>query len=174
MNTIQIIISHTGTGVAKLIRFFTKGYYNHCSIALNRDFNNLFSFSRRYKKYWFTGCFTIETMNTIKDKGTLDALVYEIRLTDEEFDTINQYLKELSKRYRPYNYIGAVTILFGKNIKSNKHHLCSTFTAYILKMIHTTHLDKEFYLYTPMDILKLLEEDRQAYLLEKNSIKYFR
>ena len=38
MNKLNIIISHTDTFVARMIRLFTKSYYNHCSIALDGDF----------------------------------------------------------------------------------------------------------------------------------------
>lgn len=165
MHTVQIVVSHTATIVAKLIRFVTKGYYNHCSVVLDRDFSSLFSFSRKYRRFWFTGCFTIESLDRLKCNNKLDALIYEINITDEEYEEITKYLRYLLQRHRAYNYIGAVTILFNKNFSSDTIQLCSTFTAYILGMIKSIKLAKKFYLYTPMDIQDLLSNTSGVRLL---------
>lgn len=165
MHTVQIVVSHTSTIIAKLIRLVTKGYYNHCSVVLDRDFSSLFSFSRKYKYFWFTGCFTRESLNTIKCNDKLNAKVYEIAITDTEYEEIVKYLRYLLQRHRAYNYIGAVTILFNKNFHSDTIQLCSTFTAYVLSMIQSIKLDKKFYLYTPMDIYTLLDNSPNAQVI---------
>jgi hypothetical protein len=169
MHTLTIIVSHTGTGVAKVIRTVTKGYYNHCSVALDHDFRHLYSFSRRYKKYWFTGCFTKENLEVLKDKGELKAVFYEIQLDEKDYQKVKRYIKELSKGYRIYNYLGAVMIVFNKGFPTKKYMLCSTFVAYLLSITKTISLDKPYYLYSPIDIKHLLDySDAKKIIVEKS------
>lgn len=160
MSKLNIIISHTDTFVARMIRLFTKSYYNHCSIALDGDFSHLYSFSRKHKKLWFTGCFTEENLNTLSCSDGLKVRVFEIPITQQEYLNIGTYLSHLLEGYKAYNYLGIVLIIFNTNIKSTKHHLCSTFVAYILSQVNSIKLEKEFYLYKPKDILKLMEDNK--------------
>ena len=167
MHTMTIVVSRTGTVMGKVIRIFTKGYYNHCSIAFDRNYDIFYTFARKYKLFWVTGCFTTETIDRLMTGNELIAKAYEIEITDKEYEDIQEYIKELSKGYNIYNYIGAILILFNLNFKTRKYHICSTFVAYILeKYVNEVTLDKEYYLYKPMDIYQFMEQLDCAVALE--------
>ena len=48
-HAIYVVVTCTGTGVAKAIRIVTRKPYSHASIALDASLNELYSFSRNYK-----------------------------------------------------------------------------------------------------------------------------
>lgn len=151
MHRLNVIVSRTNTLIGKSIRLVLGGEFNHCSIALDNDFNNIFSFSRRYHNLWFTGCFCKEDINSFDS-----FIVYTISISDKEYLDIHNFIEELSRSFRIYNYIGAIACIFGKGIAFNYNYICSTFVAKILSMLSSIELDKDVYEYKPMDIVNLL------------------
>lgn len=47
-SSIYVLLSDTGTLFTTLIKSFTSAPYNHASLALDTDLNDLFSFGRKY------------------------------------------------------------------------------------------------------------------------------
>ena len=152
MHTLEVVVSHTTTIIGSIIRKITDSYWNHCSVTLDGDFHKLYSFSRRYKRFWFTGCFTSEDIN---DLG--DIRIYQIKLPDIEYYNIRDFIQEFKKSLRVYDYLGCLLIMFNKEGKAKNSYLCSTFTALILQQALPNVLSKSPRLYKPMDIFNLLE-----------------
>lgn len=155
MHTLNIIVGKTNTHTAQLIRRILGGKYNHCSITLDNDYTYLYSFSRRFKRFWFTGCFTKETLDIYSDYT-----VFDIEITDEEYKQIIDYLKLLHRHLRIYNYLAAFFIIWQVPIPFRYSFICSTFVASVLAQIDGVELDKDFHLYSPMNLYEyLLSED---------------
>ena len=47
MNKVYIVLSRSNTLLAMLIRVFTGKFYNHASIAFEKDLNSFYSFGRK-------------------------------------------------------------------------------------------------------------------------------
>lgn len=152
MHTIDVFISRTDTWLGSCIRKILGGNLNHCSFAIDGNFSSLYSFSRLYKSLWFTGCFCTEPIERY-----VDYEVFHISITDEEYNNLCAFLKDLSQSYRVYNYIGALALPFGIARPSKYHYLCSTFVAKVLDEYSGVELEKCHSLYKPMDVYNLLK-----------------
>lgn len=150
MHTLNIIFSETDTFIGKFIRYVLKCKYNHVSIALDNNFDNIYSFSRRFKYIWLSGCFCREDKHNFKSYE-----IVNLQINDEQYCNIKSYLKYLSDGIRLYNYIGAVSLVLNKAITFKSSYICSTFCAYILWSNGFT-LNKFYGLYTPEDLYKEL------------------
>lgn len=160
MHSLCIIFTRTHTVVGSLIRKVLGGRYNHCSIVLDDDFSRLYSFSRYYTKFWFTGCFCVETIGKLSfGKECIQGAIAEIQITDREYKGICKFLSGMSHGIHVYNYINACLIPFRLSIDSNKSYICSTFVAKILSYIDEVTLDKKFSLYKPMELYDLLKDN---------------
>lgn len=160
-HSINIVVSSTGTLIGGFIRQILGGSVNHCSITLDENYDNLYSFSRRHPYLWFTGCFCKEDISRFKSYK-----IYSINITEEEYRDIERYIEYLNDRLRVYNYLGAIMIPFNIPVKFENSYICSTFVAKLLNRIDGIELDKPIYLYRPMDVLELLENNDSAVLLE--------
>lgn len=153
MHKLNILVSKTDTLIGRGIRLVLGGDYNHCSICFDDNISVAYSFSRRVKQLWFTGCFVFETVDRYSSYE-----VFTIEITDEEFDSILEFLNSLSERLCIYNYIGAVAITAGVEVAFERSYICSTFVAKVLSMVGEVTLEKSVNLYSPMDIYRLLKD----------------
>lgn len=159
MHSISVVFTQTHTFVGSVIRIVTGGKYNHCSLIIDNDFSRLYSFSRYYTKFWFTGCFCIETISKLAfGKKVLNGAIAEINITDSEYDKIVRFIEYMGKGVRIYNYINAVLVPLRISIDSDSSYICSTFVARIITFIDKINLDKKYSLYKPMDLYYLLKD----------------
>lgn len=170
MHKLNVIISRTDTLVGKSVRALFGGRYNHCAISFDDNFDKAYSFSRRYKHLWFTGCFCMEDLNRYEDY-----IIYQVSLSDSEFDNIMQFIQVLNQKFRIYDYLGAVTILLGVKTTFRYHYICSTFASKILSMTDSIILEKSLYSYKPMELVELLDRHdlfftRKGYSYDKERI----
>lgn len=150
-HTITIVISRTDTLIGKIIRSVHKGYYNHCSFYLDDETDKLWSFSRKYDKFFFTGCFCSET-----SKRYIAYQKFTFMIDDTVYKDICNEIKRLKKHYRIYAYQNAVLINFNKSIDSKNHFICSTFVANIIDKYNLVKLIKPANICLPMDVYKSL------------------
>lgn len=64
-----------------MIRTVIGGDYNHCSFYIYGEIDSVYGFSRKYRKLWYTGCFTQEDPIYYDDY-----IVYQIPLSDEQYE----------------------------------------------------------------------------------------
>ena len=64
---IYVLVSQTGTNIAKIIRFFTKKPYNHASISADSNLHEMYSFCRNSPSMPLPATFNQE----IVGRGTL-------------------------------------------------------------------------------------------------------
>lgn len=158
MHSISIVFTQTHTFVGSVIRIVTGGKYNHCSLIIDDDFSRLYSFSRYYTKFWFTGCFCIETISKLAfNKKVLNGAIAKINITDFEYVRVMKFIRYMSNGVHIYNYINAVLVPLKVSIDSDNSYICSTFVARILTFIDEISLDKKYSLYKPMDLYYLLK-----------------
>ncbi len=167
---IYILLSRTGTSVARCIRLFTRMPYSHASIALDLSLEEVYSFCRTYRRFPLPATFNREEVG----KGVFGAFltipceIYALALTPQEKRELLrrlEYFKQHRSRYS-YNLLGLCTTFF--HIRWTRQHKlhCSEFVARLLEATGIP-LEKPPSLYTPDD-LRSLPQMRLVYRGELN------
>ncbi len=133
---IYIVVSQTGTILSRIVKIVTRDKYNHVSISLKENVEELYSFGRKNPYNAFSGGFVKESPNwgTFRRFYKTTAVILEIPVTEELYDSLEEELTEMyenKENYR-YNTIGLLIAYFGKmRIKKNTYY-CSEFVQAIL------------------------------------------
>ena len=102
-----IILTHTGTALSRIIKYYTKDEFTHSSIALDADLNEMYSFGRinPYNPFW--GSFVHEYINkgTFKRFKKTRAEVYSILVTDEQYEKAKKVITYFNKNIFAWNII---------------------------------------------------------------------
>lgn len=151
-HTITIVISRTNTMIGAIIRKVHKGPYNHCSFYLDDKSDEMWSFSRKYDRFFFTGCFCSETAKRYEEYCT-----FTFNLTNEQYQSIVDEIRFLSSRYNMYSYWNSILINFNKSINSNKHYICSTYVASVIERLGLVNLNKAYDKCLLMDVYNSLK-----------------
>ena len=152
---IYILVSQTGTVFSRILRFVTKAPYNHVSIALDKDLNQMYSFARRkIKRPWIAGLIQehpSEGMFFIKQET--NCRVYQKEITLEQYEKILKQIDLFMDDYEMYryNFLGLPFIWFGIPIERKKHYVCSQFVAYLLQKADICFQQTHYSLIKPDD-----------------------
>ena len=131
---IYIILSKTNNKMGEFIRFMTHFEYNHVSISLNDNFNNLYSFARYYKSAPLVGGFINESILRYKSSNA-NLKIFKIPVTSKQYNDIYFYIEKVKlceKKYI-YNTLSAMASFFHADIKIRNSFTCIGFINYILK-----------------------------------------
>ena len=136
MKNIYIILTHTGTMLSKIIKYYTGNEFSHVSIALDPQLRKMYSFGRLNPYNPFIGGFVHEYM----DKGTFkrfrktNAQIYCLELTEKQVKAIKNIIVKINKNRLNYkfNLFGLFAIAFKIRIKRRNHFYCAEFVKYVL------------------------------------------
>jgi hypothetical protein len=134
---IYLLLTYTGTMPSKLIKLYTRKQYTHVSIALDRDFNDLYSFGRKYLWYPLIGGFVKED----PDSGVyamfknVTCKVYKLSVTNNQYDLIKQTIDDFKVNQKKYNYnfLGLFGVIINKKVVVEDRYFCSEFVAKVLE-----------------------------------------
>ena len=170
MKKIYIILTHTGTVLSTIIKFYTKDEFSHVSIALDADLEEMYSFGRLKPYNPFIGSFVHEYINkgTFKRFRNTKAKVYSLYLTDEQYEKakkVIEYFNSNKEKYR-FNLLGLACVSIHKKIVKKNTFYCAEFVRHVLKVsgiIETKELPE---IIRPEDFknLKGLEEEYSGLL----------
>lgn len=136
MKKIYIILTHTGTNLSKLIKSYTKDEFSHVSIALDAELKQMYSFGRLNPYNPIRAGFVHEYIDrgTFKRFYLTKAKVYELEITDEQYEIITNSIKQIEQEKEEYtfNILGLFAAGFRKKIRGNKSFYCAEFVKYIL------------------------------------------
>lgn len=169
-DAVYIIVSQTGTGVSKLIKFFTKKPYNHSSISADLTLSDMYSFCRKYTPFPLPAGFNQEIVGegTLGLYSNIPCEIYMIPVSTEQKDKFYDILNHF-KKYKSnysYNVLGMWAILFRLHFERKNKFVCSQFVAYIIKE-SGIELNKPVCLYSPED-LRHLPNSKLVYRGELN------
>lgn len=137
MKNIYIVLTYTGTALARLIKIYTKKKYAHVSISLDKELNKMYSFGRLNAYNPFRGGFVKENpeYGTFKRFKNTDSIIYEIPVTDEQYSKIEEEIKYISKNRKEYkfNTIGLFLAGFDKKLNRKNCFYCAEFVKYIIE-----------------------------------------
>lgn len=146
MKKIYIILTHTGTILSQIIKYYTKDEFSHVSIALDADLEKMYSFGRLnpYNPFW--GSFVHEYINkgTFKRFKNTRSEVYSIFITDEQYEKAKrtiEYFNNNKQKYK-FNIIGLACVSINKKIIRKNTFYCAEFVKHILKVAGITEVNQ--------------------------------
>ncbi|MDD4407184.1 MAG: hypothetical protein PHF30_04005 [Bacilli bacterium] len=156
MNIIYIIASDSGTYFSKFLKIMTREKYVHISIALDKDFKQVYSFGRK-SKFMFPAGFVNEDLKKICQFFNNNICqIYELKITHKQLYKIKKILKkEYIKnelKYK-YNVRGLPMINFNLPYTREYHYVCSQFCGKLLDDSGIISFNKHYSLIKPRDIL---------------------
>ena len=113
---IYVLVSQTGTNIAKIIRFFTRKPYNHASISADSNLHEMYSFCRNSPSMPLPATFNQEIVGrgTLGKFSDIPCELYAIPVTRHQrliFEHELEHFKLHRKMYS-YNLLGMGTVLF--------------------------------------------------------------
>lgn len=137
MKKIYIVLTYTGTVLAKIIKYCTKDEFSHVSISLDKDLEEMYSFGRLnpYNPFW--GGFVHESIEsgTFKRFKNTRAKIYSLNVENEQYKRLVKIIKYFNthkQKYR-FNTLGIVCGAAKKRIKRKNKFYCAEFIKHILQ-----------------------------------------
>lgn len=150
---IYLVLTATSSLLSKTIKLYTGASYNHASIALSPDLNDLTSFGRKDLNNPFIGGFVKED---ISHAFFLNAhcSIYTCDVTLREYTHLQRELRYYHQQqdFFRYNFIGLIALAVNVNYKRDYAFFCSEFIATLLEDCHIHQFDKTPNLVTPQDL----------------------
>ena len=132
---IYIVLTQTGTILSRIIKFSTKAEYAHVSLSLDRKLKKMYSFGRLNPYNPFIGGFVHEGIyvGTFKRFKNTIAEIYSIEVTIEQYNKIENLIKEIeeNKEYYKFNFIGLTLAGINYRYKKDKKFYCAEFVKYL-------------------------------------------
>lgn len=155
-NHIYLLFTNTGTLLTKAIGLYTKAEYNHVSLALDLELNEIYSFGRKHLRNPFWGGFVKENMEE-KFFQKADCSIYACTISPKQSEKLLETLAFFKSRKDTYHYnvLGLFGVMLNKPIQRSNAYFCSQFVAYLLIEAGIVSFDKPPELITPQDIQQI-------------------
>ena len=137
MKKIYIILTHTGTALSTIIKYYTKDEFSHISISLDENLEEMYSFGRLnpYNPFW--GGFVHESIKngTFKRFKNTRTEIYSLNIENEQYERLVKIIKYFNKNKNKYsfNILGLACVSIKKKIKRKNNFYCAEFVKHVLK-----------------------------------------
>lgn len=153
---LYIVLSRSGTVLARAIQVVTRKYYNHTSVSFDKSLDTFYSFGRRNPRLMFPAGFIIEGVHRgfFGIHPHTKICVLEGEITREDYRLIQQRLAPFIAQPRKYKYgVAHLPLMIrGMPYRSENNYVCSVFAAYLLRNI--LNFEKDYSLVYPEDFYK--------------------
>lgn len=171
---IYVVVTCTGTSVARAIRVVTHMPYSHVSLAADASLHELYSFARTYTPLPLPATFNRELIGegTLGRFPNIPCEIYAVPVTEEQYAQFRSIITHFSACRKMYSYsvLGLLWVKLQKERELQRKFVCSQFVAYVLQECGV-QLDKPPSLYSPDDF-RYLPTARLIYRGELN--RYYR
>lgn len=159
MKTLYILLSRTDSIVSKIVRFFTKTYYTHASLAFDDELVFLYSSARKNGVKMFPAGPTQESLYRGffgRDAHTPCAL-YALEVDEAVYNSAKTEIDFFMENKNDYKFsvLGVIACKFGIKWQRKNKFFCSQFVAEILKRSGMDVIAKEPCLTHPRDYEKI-------------------
>ncbi len=152
---LYVVVTSTGTNVAKAIRVLTKMPYSHASISATADLRELFSFARNFKRVPLPATFNSEYVGQglFGKFPVIPCEVYEVPVTAEQYADFLQLIDHFRACRKQYSYslLGLLFVKMQIERELARKFVCSQFVAYVLHECGV-ELQKPPSLFSPEDL----------------------
>lgn len=135
MSKIYIVLTYTGTFLARAVRLYTKKEYSHVSISLDKELKEMYSFGRLnpYNPFW--GGFVHESpeYGTFKRFKNTKSKIFSLEIPDDQYKMIKKIITDIDNDRSEYkfNVLGLVAVMANMSLKREKCFYCAEFVKYV-------------------------------------------
>lgn len=137
MKKIYIVLTHTGTTLSKLVKYYTKYEFSHISIALDEKLNKMYSFGRLnpYNPFWAGFVHEYIDKGTFKRFKNTKTIVYSLEITDEQYKSIESLIEKMIEHRKKYkfNILGLFAVSIHKKVRMKNSFYCAEFVKYVVE-----------------------------------------
>lgn len=156
-HTIYVLLTDTGTLFTRLIKAYTTAPYNHASLALDPELNQLFSFGRKRPTNPWSAGFVEEDVyaGTYRHFPQTRCALLRLSVTRRQKEAIVQSLRSFQKQKEKYGYnlFGLLGVLLHLELAPRNFFFCSQFVAEVLRSTGKPLWSRPSALITPNDFL---------------------
>ncbi len=132
---VYILLQHSGTLLANIIKKVTKSHFSHSSISFDSSLTHMYSFGRKRGTNPFIGAFTLENINDkfFKER-TIPFALYVVPCTKDQIDRMKKrldYFIKNSTKFK-YDFTGLMKNYLGIVDNPEYRWFCSRFVADII------------------------------------------
>lgn len=161
-NYIYIVVSRTPTSTGKIVRRFLKEEYNHASISLDKNLEQMYSFCRFSVSNPLVGGIVRESSFTLNigQQDDIPINVYRIPVSIRKYELICRFIYDIynDDEIYYYNFIQAIGVIFNKRHAIYKTYICTEFVMEALKQGGIELTPLESYRVTPTEICEVMRE----------------
>lgn len=132
-HSVYILLTRTSSILSRLIRVLTRAAYTHAALALDEEFEETYSFTRRNPRLIWPAGLARESLwrGLYLARRDPPCRVYRVRLTEEEYNRIQQRVRAMynDRMHYHYNYLGVAANYFGRQYSTPRRYFCSEFVA---------------------------------------------
>jgi len=136
MKEIYIVLTYTGTMLARIIKQFTGNEFAHVSIALDKDLEYMYSFGRLNPYNPFIGGFVHEHIDygTFKRFSNTTSRIYALQIEEEKYEKLKKLIFKIQDTRKEYtfNILGLFAAGIHIRLKYRKSFYCAEFVKYVL------------------------------------------
>ena len=157
---IYVVISRTQTKFGSFLRKMGRLEYNHTSLGLDANLNEIYAFARPQYSGIFLGRLVRESLvrYTLKNENSVPIKVFKLPVSHTELSNLREELQTIiSDREYVYNLFSVLTYPITHGFSTYKAFNCTEFVAHILKELNFP-LEKPAHAYRPDDFSKILEQ----------------
>ena len=147
-----VVLTYTGSMMAKAIRGVTQEAYSHASISFDSSMKKMYSFGQRL------GGFVQESFDKGYFKQVEDRCTYSVYVTfvtEKQKEAMQKFADSIAamKDKFKFNMVGLFTLMRGKESHRKNEYFCSQFVADVLDK-GTDIIKRDPSLYAPMDLVR--------------------
>lgn len=154
---IYVLLSDTGTLFTRIIKGFTGAPYNHASLVMDDELEEVYSFGRKQANNPFNAGFVKEDIyeGTFRHYQNTSCVLLQIAVTAQQRKAVIELVKEFEKKKNKYRYnlIGLIGVLCNMDMGLPYSYFCSQFVAEALRRSGISSWDRPSTLVTPHDFL---------------------
>lgn len=158
--SVYILLTDSGTLLTKTIKQYTAAPYNHVSLSLDMELNELYSFGRKAPRNPLFGGFVKEDVykGTFRYFPNTRCVVFRLRVTESQWDQIKQIIRSFQEQQDIYSYnlVGLFGVVMNVPVESRHAFFCTQFVAEVLRRSGIKLWEKSSALVKPNDFLEHL------------------
>lgn len=132
---LYLMISHTGTGVGRIIRGISRYKYNHVALTLDPTFKRWFSFARFNRNVALYGGYTEESAERYFAFGTdVPVKIFKLEISEEKHEQIADLFAKAGTLDNElvYNFFDILAAIFGHTVRIPGAYTCLGFCCAVI------------------------------------------
>lgn len=149
---IFVVLTYTGSMMAKAIKGVTHEAYSHASISFDSTMTKMYSFGQKLGGF-IQESFQKGYFKEVEDRCTYS--IYVTFVTEKQKEAMQKFADNIASMRDKYkfNMMGLFTLLMGKESNRKNEYFCSQFVAEVLSK-GTDIIKRDPSLYAPMDLIR--------------------